>query len=59
MLAFGGYPDPSGTRQAEKVARSNTFEAVACEWLVLQEKQLAAATYDKITAAEVLKVLAH
>jgi integrase len=39
--------DPSGTRQAEKAARGNTFEAVAHEWLALQKERLAAATYAK------------
>lgn len=39
--------DPSGQRQAEKVAASNTFESVAREWLALQEKTLATATYSK------------
>jgi integrase len=39
--------DPSGNRQAEKVAVANTFELVGREWLALQEKTLAAATYGK------------
>ena len=39
--------DPSGARQAEKVARGNTFEAVAREWLPLQKERLAPATYAK------------
>jgi integrase len=39
--------DPSSQRQAEKLATANTFEAVAREWLVLQEKKLAKATYAK------------
>lgn len=39
--------DPSGVRQTEKVARGNTFEVVAREWLMLQEKKLAPATYAK------------
>lgn len=39
--------DPSGSRQAEKTARGNTFEAIGREWLVLQEKKLAPATYAK------------
>jgi integrase len=39
--------DPSGTRQAEKAARGNTFEAIAGEWLALQEERLAPATYAK------------
>ena len=39
--------DPSRQRQVEKVARGNTFELVAREWLAKQEKKLAAKTYDK------------
>ena len=39
--------DPSAKRQAEKTATANTFEAVAREWLALQEGKLAAATYAK------------
>jgi integrase len=39
--------DPSGTRQAEKAARNNTFEAIAREWLTLQQERLAPATYAK------------
>jgi len=39
--------DPSGARQAEKVARGNTFEAVAREWLPMQKERLAPATYAK------------
>lgn len=39
--------DPSRVRQAEKVARGNTFEVVAREGLMLQEKKLAPATYAK------------
>lgn len=39
--------EPSGQRQAEKVARGNTFEVVGREWLVLQEKKLAPTTYAK------------
>ncbi len=45
LLAAG--VDPSHRRQAEKLATSNTFEAVAREWLALQEKKLAPATYSK------------
>src|ERR1700730_3786430 len=32
--------DPSAKRQAEKTARGNTFEAVAREWITLQEEKL-------------------
>ena len=39
--------DPASRRQAEKLATANTFEAVAREWLALQEKKLAPATYAK------------
>ncbi len=39
--------DPSAKRQAEKSATANTFEAVAREWLTLQEGKLAPATYSK------------
>jgi integrase len=39
--------DPSVKRQAEKSANANTFEAIAREWLGLQEKRLAPATYTK------------
>jgi integrase len=39
--------DPSRSRQAEKAARNNTFEAVSREWLTLQEDRLAPATYEK------------
>ena len=39
--------DPSAKRHAEKLADANTFEAVAREWLALQEKKLAPSTYAK------------
>ena len=39
--------DPGAKRQAEKAARSDSFEAIAREWLALQEPKLAAATYAK------------
>jgi len=45
LLAAG--IDPASRRQAEKLATANTFEAVAREWLALQEKKLAPATYAK------------
>lgn len=45
LLAEGR--DPSGQRQAEKAERNTTFELVAREWLALQEKTLAPATYTK------------
>ena len=41
--------DPSAKRQAEKLARADTFEAVAREWLALREKKLAENTLDKAT----------
>ena len=39
--------DPSAKRQAEKLSRTDTFEAIAREWLALQEHQLSAATFKK------------
>ena len=45
LLAAG--IDPSGNRQAERIARGNTFELVAREWLALQKKKLAVRTYEK------------
>jgi integrase len=45
LLAAG--VDPSGRRQAEKLATSNTFEAIAREWLALQQKKLAPSTFAK------------
>jgi integrase len=39
--------DPSVQRQAEKGALTNTFEAISREWLALQEKKMAPATYSK------------
>ena len=39
--------DPSAKRQAEKAARSDTFEAIAREWLGLQEQSLSPATFKK------------
>jgi integrase len=39
--------DPSAKRQAEKLSRTDTFEAIAHEWLALQEHQLSAATFKK------------
>lgn len=39
--------DPSAKRQAEKSSTANSFEAVAREWLALQEKTLAPKTYEK------------
>jgi hypothetical protein len=45
--AIANGVDPSAKRQAEKSATANTFEAVAREWLTLQEGKLAPATYAK------------
>jgi integrase len=45
LLAAG--VDPSGRRQAEKLATANTFEAVAREWLALQQKKLAPSAFAK------------
>lgn len=39
--------DPSAKRRAEKDAAGNTFEAVAREWLTLQEKRLKASTLER------------
>ena len=39
--------DPSGKRQAERIARDNTFEMVAREWLALQKGKLAPNTFAK------------
>jgi hypothetical protein len=39
--------DPSAQRKAEKLADANTFEAIAREWLELQQKKLSATTYAK------------
>lgn len=39
--------DPGAKRQAEKVSRKDSFEAIALEWLALQEKKLGAATLKK------------
>jgi integrase len=45
--AVANRVDPSAKRQAEKSSTANSFEAVAREWLALQEKKLASATYAK------------
>jgi integrase len=39
--------DPGAKRQAEKTAQGDTFEAIAREWLTLQEPKLAPATFAK------------
>lgn len=39
--------DPSAQRKAEKLSDANTFEAIAREWLELQQKKLSATTYAK------------
>jgi len=39
--------DPSAQRQAERSAREDTFESIAREWLELQQKTLAPATFQK------------
>ena len=49
--------NPSAKRQAEKFSTANTFEAVGREWLSLQEKKLAPATYAK--AAWTLETLVY
>src|SRR6266404_9744065 len=45
--AVANRVDPSAKRQAEKSSTANSFEAVAREWLALQEKKLAPTTYAK------------
>jgi hypothetical protein len=45
--AIASGVDPSAKRQAEKSGAANTFESIAREWLALQRKKLAPATYDK------------
>ncbi len=55
LLAAG--IDPSGNRQAERIARGNTFELVAREWLALQKKKLAVRTYEK--AAWMLETMVY
>lgn len=45
LLAAG--IDPSAKRQAEKASRSDTFEAIAREWLSKQENKLAPTTFAK------------
>lgn len=45
MLADG--KDPSVQRQQARVARAHTFESIAAEWLELQRKKFAAATFVK------------
>jgi len=45
--AIAGGVDPSAERQAEKSSTANSFEAVAREWLALQQGKLAPATYAK------------
>ena len=39
--------DPGAKRQAEKLSKTDTFEAIAREWLALQEHQLSPATFKK------------
>lgn len=39
--------DPSAKREAEKVAKAETFAAIAAEWLDLQRKGFSAATLEK------------
>lgn len=41
--------DPSAERQARRAAREDTFEALALEWLKMQEKNLAPRTLKKRT----------
>ncbi|MBX5461807.1 MAG: integrase arm-type DNA-binding domain-containing protein [Steroidobacteraceae bacterium] len=45
LLASG--VDPSAHRKAERASRAETFEALAREWLALQQPTLAPATYAK------------
>lgn len=46
LVAMG--VDPSTKRQAEKLARADTFEAVALEWLELQRAKLAPKSLERI-----------
>jgi hypothetical protein len=39
--------DPNNERKAKRAARENTFEAIALEWLQVQEKSLSAKTFRK------------
>ncbi len=39
--------DPGAKRQAEKLSKTDTFEAIAREWLALQEHQLSPTTFKK------------
>jgi hypothetical protein len=39
--------DPGAKRKAEKIAQGDSFEAIAREWLAMQEPKLAPATYAK------------
>src|SRR5450755_996573 len=48
--------DPGAKRKAEKVAQGDTFEAIAREWLALQEPKLAPATFAK---GDLLRPLIH
>jgi integrase len=43
--------DPSATRKAQKLARADTFQAIADEWLSLHRKKLSASTISKAEAA--------
>jgi integrase len=45
LLATG--VDPSSQRKLEKIAQGNTFEAVAREWVSIQEKTLSASTLSR------------
>jgi integrase len=45
--AIANGVDPSAKRRAEKSATANTFEAIAREWLALQEEKLAPTTFVK------------
>ena len=45
LLAEG--KDPGNQRKAEKIAESHTFELIAREWLELQRKKFAGATFVK------------
>ncbi|MGH8289718.1 MAG: tyrosine-type recombinase/integrase [Steroidobacteraceae bacterium] len=44
---LGTGVDPSSRRKLEKVAQANTFEAVAREWLSLQERTLSDSTLSR------------
>jgi hypothetical protein len=51
--------DPSVKRQVEKSATANMFEAIAREWLGLQQRKLAPTTYAKAVATFETKIFPY